>query len=285
MTTARLLPVIIEKKKSPMMKAPSLLLLLFFCWPRIASPQCIVAPAAPACNGTEPLLTNDETLPDGTTKWYYGATTTMNSLTMKGGTLIVCGDLTIDKFYIDSGTVYVRPGARFVIGSGIGAGLILRGNSSFYNYGTFEIQRNLSLESGWASASKPNRVINASVNSIFKMSNQYLVVNNPFSWFVNNGSAECWGIINDPQSVAGSVCLGNGSTTRMAILINKVANTYVVPTGVACVNVFQLSQFFGRLTNSTGLMACLGATHHSDSGCIPFGCQQLGCCAGLYQLR
>jgi hypothetical protein len=256
-----------------MMKAPSLLLLLFFCWPRIASPQCIVAPAAPACTGTEPLLTNDETLPDGTTKWYYGPAVTMNSLTLNGGTLVVCGDLTIDKFYIDSGTVYVRPGARFVIGSGIGSGLMLKGNSSFYNYGTFEIQRNLSLENGYATAAKPNRVINASLTSVFRMANQYLVINNAFSWFVNNGSAECWGIITDQQASPRSVCLGNHSSTQMAILINKVANTYVVPTGVACVRVFQLSQFFGRLTGNSGLLACLGASHHSDTGCIPFGCQ------------
>jgi hypothetical protein len=256
-----------------MMKAPSLLLLLFFCWPPIASPQCIIAPVAPACTGAEPLLTNDETLPDGTTKWYYGPAVTMNSLTLNGGTLVVCGDLTIDKFYIDSGTVYIRPGARFVIGSGIGAGLILKGNSSFYNYGTFEIQRNLSLDNGYATAAKPNRVINATSNSVFKMSNQYLVINNTFSRFVNNGSAECWGIITDPQSSPGSVCLGNGSITKMAILINKVADTYVVPAGVACVHVFQFSQFFNRLTSNTGLLACLGSGHHSDTGCIPFGCQ------------
>ena len=44
---------------------------------------------------------------------YYGATTTHNMLTLKGGTLIVCGNLTIDKFYMDSGKIYVRLGRRF----------------------------------------------------------------------------------------------------------------------------------------------------------------------------
>jgi hypothetical protein len=116
-------------------------------------------------------------------------------------------------------------------------------------------------------------IINATSSSVFKMSNQYLVINNPNSWFVNNGSAEFWGIITDNQSVAGSVCLGANSSTRMAMLINKIANAYTVPSGSACVNVYQWSQFYNPLTSSTNLMACVSSSHTSDSGCIPFGCQ------------
>jgi hypothetical protein len=197
----------------------------------------------------------------------------MSTLTVNGGTLVVCSDLTIDKFYMDSGVIFIRPGARFVIGSGIGAGIIFRGKSAIYNYGTCEVQRNLSLENGYATASKPNLVINATGSSVFKMSNQYFVINNPFSWFVNQGKAEFWGIITDPMSVPGSVCLGHNSTTRMAVLINKVANAYTAPEGNACVNVFQFSEFYGRLSNTPTLFACLGAGHSSNASCIPWGCQ------------
>ncbi len=255
-----------------MMKAHLLILLFFLLPPGFAFSQCLIAPSLPACNGSEPLVADNETLAAGTTKWYYGGTTVYNSLTMKGGTLVVCGDITVDKFYMDSGSIYVHPGARFVVGSGIGAGLIFRGACYVYNYGTFEIQRNLSLENN-ATAVSPNILINATAASVFKMSNQYLVINNAHSWYVNNGVSEFWGIITDAQSVAGSVCLGKGSTTKMAVLINKVANTYVVPTGNACLYVHQFSQFYGRLTNSTGLLACLSNGHTSDSGCIPWGCQ------------
>lgn len=252
------------------MKTPSLLVCLFFAHSIFA--QCITAPSPPGFTGTEPLAFDNETLNFGTTKYYYGSTATFNNYTVNGGTLVIAGDLTVDKFYMDSGMVYIRPGARLVIGSGLGSGLIFKGNCAIYNYGNCEIQRNLSLEGGWASAAKPNIVINATRTSIFKMSNQYFVVNNPHSRFVNNGFGEFWGIINDPQSVAGSVCLGSNSITKMAVLINKVANTYVVPSGNACVYVHQFSQFFGRLTNSTGLLACIGASHTSDAGCIPHGC-------------
>lgn len=251
---------------------PILLSILYFSFPFFLRAQCITAPPLPDCNGSESGVVDNESLNFGMSKWYYGPPTTFNSLTLNGGTLVVCGDLTVDKFYMDSGIIYVRPGARFVIGSGIGAGVILKGNSFIYNFGTLEIQRNLSLDNGYASASKPNLLINATRTSVFTMANQYLVINNPFSWFVNKGSAHCWGIITDAMSSPGSVCLGNGSTTRMSVLINKVANAYAAPHGNACVYVNQYSQFYGQLTAYPVLHVCLGSGHTSDTGCIPFGC-------------
>ena len=254
-----------------MWKPITLLPVLVFFLAALARGQCITAPPPPDCNETETLLTDNFTLDEGITRWYYGTTTTMNSLRMNGGTLIVCGDLTIDKFYMDSGTIFVRPGARFVIGGGIGEGLILRGHSYIYNYGRVEVQRNLSLDNGWATPEKPNIIFNSTM-ATFTMANQYLVINNANSWFVNNGASHFWGIITDPQSSPGSVCLGNGSTTRMSILINKVANTYSVPSGNACVYVNQWSQFYGALTSDSSLHACLGSGHSSDASCAPFGC-------------
>lgn len=248
-----------------MFKTFFLFLLLLFSVPKIFA-QCLAPVSAPACNGTEPLVIDNETMNTGTTKWYYGSTTMMNSLTLNGGILVVCGDLTIDKFYMDKGTIIIRPGARFVIGSGIGAGLVLKGDSYIYNYGTFEVQRNLSLDNG-ATAATPNILINATAASVFKMSNQYFVINNAFSWFINNGSAEFWGIITDSQASPASVCLGNASSTRMAVLINKIADTYRVPVGTACLNVYQFSQFNNKLTTDPGLLTCLGSGHNSFSGC------------------
>lgn len=246
-------------------------LILLLCQLKMAA-QCKPAVPSQPCNGTETLVVDNETINLGTTKWYYGATTTMNSLTMNGGKLIVCGDLTIDKFYMDSGQIIINPGARFVIGSGIGSGLDLKGKSEIYNYGTLECQRNLSLQGGWASPTKPNIIMNASNASVFRMPNQYFVINNPNSWFINAGTAQFWGLITDLQAAPSSVCLVIRSVTQMAVLINKVANSYTIPVGSACVYVFQFSQHFGPLTNVHNLFVCLSAGHTSDTGCIPFGC-------------
>ena len=248
-----------------MLKTGFLFLLVAFFFTKVFS-QCLIPLPPPACNGTEPGLSDNETLGSGITRWYYGSTTTMNSLTLDGGTLVVCTDLTIDKFYITTGTVIIRPGARFVIGSGIGSGLIFKGDCYIYNYGICEIQRNLSFDMG-ASPTTPNVVINATNSSLFRMPNQYFVINDPFSWFVNKGKAEFWGIITDPNASPGSVCLGDESSTRMAVLINKVAGTYTVPIGSACLNVYQLSQFSNSLTNDPGLFVCLGGSHTSVPGC------------------
>ncbi|HWC54631.1 MAG TPA: T9SS type A sorting domain-containing protein [Chitinophagaceae bacterium] len=254
-----------------MLSGKILIIALVISFPLFAGAQCITPPPVPDCTGTEPLATDGETINSTTTKWYYGGTVSYNSLSLNGGTLIVCGDLTVDKFYITTGTIFIRPGARLVIGSGVGAGLQFQGGCYLYNFGTCEIQRNLSLENS-ASAVNPNIVINALPSSVFKMSNQYLVINNNYSWFENNGSADFWGLITDAQSSPGSVCLGNGSTTKMAILINKVANTYKAPSGNACVNVLQYSEFYGQLTSDPTVFVCLAAGHSSNNSCIPFGC-------------
>jgi hypothetical protein len=237
----------------------------------IVFPQCLTSLPPPDCNGTEPLIADGETIAGGTTKWYYGATATINSLILDGGTMVVCGNLTVDKFYMTTGKIFVRQGGRFVIGSGIGAGLQFKGDCAVYNYGTFELQRNLTMENP-ASATTPNIVVNALNSSVFKMPNQYFVITNAFSKFVNNGRAEFWGIITDNQSTAGCVCLGDGSTTKMAVLINKVNNTYTAPSGNACVNVYQYSEFYGQLTSNPTVLVCAGSGHTSNSGCIPFGC-------------
>jgi hypothetical protein len=249
-----------------MLKSHLLFLLLFFHAAAPVLSQCLTAPSPPACSGTDPALTNNETLAPGTTKWYYAPASTMNSVTLNGGTLIVCSDLTINNFNMTGGTIFVRPGARLVLAAGSGAGLVLNGNSAIYNYGTIEVQRNLSLDAG-ATASMPNVFINASPTSVLRMPFTYFVINNSHSWFVNNGTAEFGGVITDQNAVASSMCLGNGSITRMNILINKIANSYKVNSGNACVSVNQTSFFHNRLTNDPNLYACLSSGHSSYSGC------------------
>lgn len=234
--------------------------------------QCLSSPPPVPCSGSDPLVVTDETINSGTTKWFYGSAATFNSLTLKGGKLIVCGDLTVDKFYMDSGQIIINWGARFEIGGGIGAGLQLKGNCSIHNYGILECRRNITLESLSSTPATPNIIANAGTSSRFYMGNQYFVITDPNSWFINKGRAQFWGIITDNLSSPNSVCLGPESVTTMSVLINKVTNTYRVPDGNACVYVHQYSQFYGTLTASGGLLACLGSSHSSDAGCIPWGC-------------
>jgi len=237
----------------------------------IAIAQCRIAPVI-ACSAG-PAAFDGEILPAGTTKWVNGGTMVFGDYTLRGGTLVVCNDLQIDRFTMDSGIVFVQPGSRLVIANGTGAGLVFRGNCAIYNYGILEIQRNLSLENGWASAATPNVIINAGFSSQLKMQNQYFVINNAYSWFVNNGKAFFHGIITDPQAVAGSVCLGTSSQTNMTVLYNKVRNAYMAPDGAACVRVSEFTQLWDTLTRYPQVNVCLGVGHRMDSSCRIFGCK------------
>lgn len=233
--------------------------------------QCLNAPAFPSFLGTEPLVTAGVNITSTETKYYYGAATSISNVKMSGGTLVVCGDLTLNDLVFDSGTVYIRPNVKLVINNP--AGLIVRGNTKIYNSGTFQCLGNFVMEGTWASASKPNIFINVSSSSYFKMPNQYFVINNPHSWVVNNGIGDFHGIITDPLSATGSICLGFNSQTIMRVLYNKAKHPYVAPNGPACVMVEQFSQFYDTLTAYPTVNVCLGSSHTSDASCIPWGCK------------
>lgn len=226
--------------------------------------QCKTAPPLEPCLGTEATVTDNEVLLSGTKKWYYGAPVTYNQLTMRGGTLIVCTELTINVLNMDSGTIVIRPGAKLIAGGG-GSGMIWRGNCALYNYGRFELTSNLSFEGPNATAAKPNILMNVTLSASSRSFN-YLVINNPFSYYINNGLAEFHGIINEPASVAGSVCLGRTSQLKQSILINKVKDTYIAPAGYACVSVYLWSYFNDTLTDDPDVLVCLSASHNSGTG-------------------
>jgi hypothetical protein len=252
------------------MKQTKLLFALLFAACQVHA-QCRTAPVLPACSGTETLTASSDIINVSQTRYFYGSTTTLSNVKLNGGLLIVCGSLTINDLVFDSGAIYVQPTGSLVVSNG--GGLVLRGNSAIYNRGDFQCLGNIVLDGTYASASKPNIIINAASNARWKMANQYFVINNPYSWFVNNGIADFHGIITDYNSAAGSVCLGLNSQTRMTVLYNKVKNTYVSPNGAACVSVSQYSQFYDTLTSYPSVNVCLGSMHSSDASCTPWGCR------------
>lgn len=255
----------------PLKKNPVLLLgiFLFFHF-QSAYTQCLNAPPLVVCTGTEPQAVNGEIITVSVSKWFYSPAAVFSNLTLRGGKLTVCSDLTLQNFTIDSGTIVVQPGARLRIEGG--NGLQLFGNCRIYNHGRLEITRNLSMENHYATAAKPNVIINAA-GAHLDMMNQYFVINNPFSFLVNRGKADFHGIITDPGSTAGCVCLGDLSQTFMTVLHNRTRFSYASPEGLACVNVSEFSQLWDTLTNYASISMCLGVRHRMDSACMPWGCR------------
>jgi len=237
------------------------LLPLFF---QPAFGQCKSALPPDPCLGTEPAPVNNEIMTVGVKKWYYGPAATINQLTLRGGTLVVCTDLTINNLVLDSGTIVINPGAKLTAGGG-GSGMIWQGGCAVYNYGRFEITTNLNMQGPYASATRPNILMNASSSSSSRSFN-YLVINDPNSSYVNYGTADFGGIITDNFSAPGSVCLGSGSILREQVLINKIKDTYAAPSGNACLSVSNFSQFLDTLTNYPTLLVCIGPSHTSQTG-------------------
>jgi hypothetical protein len=96
----------------------------------------------------------------------------------------------------------------------------------------------------------------------------WLVINNPYSWFVNEGKASMHGIVTDPLSAAGSVCLGNKSQVYMAVLINNAAKTYTAPSGPACVAISDHAYICEGVTADVTVNICMGPSGGTDSSCL-----------------
>src|SRR5271154_2858763 len=82
--------------------------------PNLLFGQCSPsAPAAAACSGT--LVTNGANINSGTYYWPTGAPGTVSGLNFGGGTLRVCGTLTISSMNFTSGTIIVESGGSLII--------------------------------------------------------------------------------------------------------------------------------------------------------------------------
>jgi hypothetical protein len=128
--------------------------------------------------------------------------------------------------------------------------------------------RNVALDNAHVSAAQPNIFINATAASVLDISFNWFVINNPWSWFVNYGKAGFHGIITDPLSSPGSVCLADKSQTYQTVLINNAVNAYATPSGFSCLSVNEHSYLCNRVTADPGLYACLSAAHITDSSCM-----------------
>jgi hypothetical protein len=240
------------------------LLLTFFH--ESSAQYCRFAPPLDSCDGSGPAVANNDILGVGVKKWFYGPVGTLSQITLRGGTLVVCGNLTLSNaLFMDSGTIVIRPGATLTAGGSGGTGMIWQGGCAVYNYGTFNITTNITMEGPYSSATRPNIVMNVTANAFIKSFN-YFVINSAHSSFVNNGKMETSGIITDAGSVAGSVCLGPGSQIKQSTMINKIKNAYTAPYGHGCVQVTFYAEFLDSMAANPGVLACVAAGTSTATG-------------------
>jgi hypothetical protein len=259
--------------------------------------QCLpVISDTAACTGSEPLLTNNETVGAGSTRWFYGATSTFTNITIQtGGKVIVCGELQINGLSMQGGTLVITRSGKLTVNTSDGSSMVFRGGCSVYNLGVFKVLSNLVLDGidPWNNPAQPNIIWNGNGAS-FEMPHTYFVLEKGNCFFVNNGTANFSGIINNTLSDSASVCLGNMSRMYVALLQNRRRNSYVAPAGPACVFIRNWGYSYEHLTEWPSVFLCRSATYCSG-GCdsIAQPTQRWGSaslfnlcssCAGMYLL-
>jgi hypothetical protein len=213
-----------------------------------AAAQCIVPPAALTCPiaGSIPV-TNGMTLTSGNT---YTASGTVNiaSLTISGGTLVVCGTMSVtSSFAFNSGNIYVAPGG--VLNVNHSTAVVFGANCNLYNYGSVTFQ--VSIVTG-----SNNQFFNCAIGSFFNIPFNQMVIQGPNTYFLNNGTFNSSFFIVQSNNAANVVCSGPGSVISTGIMINQLANAFNSPNGPSCVQITNQIINSQPMTNSPNVNIC-----------------------------
>jgi hypothetical protein len=228
---------------------------------------CGSIPAEGACGTGNGPATSGMTISAGQTFW-YSSTGTFTSLNLFGGTLRVCGDLTLNNIFFSGGYIMVEEGGSLTI-NGTNA-LTLSGNSFIINRGTLTLNRSLTMQNG------TNLCANASPYAVWNQDggNYTLTINSTNSRFINLGTANIRRISMNGAAPESAVCMGYNSTLVVTGITNSSSNTINAINGHACLNLLGAASLNSVLSNTPGLFVCRDAAS-SVSGPGGWGAAQV----------
>lgn len=247
---------------NPTLLNKSLLITTLFCLTFYSnlSAQCTATTlASGACSGGNGLLGNNQTINSGQTFW-YNTTGNRGNVTMNGGTLRVCGNLTLSSLSFNSNNinVIVEAGATLTINSGFN----MNGSTNITNYGNISVSGGINIQNG------NNFIVNSGINSSFSSSSS-ISVNDNTSRILNQGSFTVGTLTLQSQAQAGALCLAGGSSFQAATLNNNAANSVSASGGsgacqAACLHITSSISYQNVALSNSGnaLILCLatGAT-------------------------
>lgn len=211
-----------------------------------------------SCSGGNGAATNGQNINSGETYWFAGSGTFAN-ISLNGGTLRVCGDLTLNSISYNSGNIIIEASGVLAIE----ASMNLNGNTSITNFGSLSILGGVTMQNA-------SNVIVNKLGATLNMGNFELQLNSTTSRLVNEGTANM-GTLRI-QSNNGGVCLGDRAVLNVSNLINNGANSIEFPTGVSgsCISFSGNAQLNQPLTNNTNVFICR-STGSTTSGGSDFG--------------
>ena len=232
--------------------------LLLSLIPRYSFSQCSAAPiAAAACSAGNGAASNNLTIGAGAVYW-VNSSNTFSTLTLNGGTLRVCGNLTISTLNFSSGNLVIENGGLVIIQAFTSN--FLGGNVVFINRGTLEITSSFTLQNAG------NAIYNDLSTSILEISG-VLTINN--AQIVNRGVMTLAGLFY--QGPAGGFCVQDQSITSIYSLTNNTANSFVYSGSgsSACLNAngpAASTVLNDNLTTSSAIHVCQSFTSAPSGG-------------------
>ncbi|WNJ20868.1 T9SS type A sorting domain-containing protein [Pontibacter sp. G13] len=229
-----------------------LVLILITYLPISLSAQCLTPAAVGSCAGGNGRATNGQNIKSNETYWFDKTETFSSGLTMNGGTLRICGNLTLSSIKFKSGTIVVEEGGTLTI-NGNGT-LNLNGSSHISNRGTLHMNRSVNMQN------HNNTIVNAETGVFYMNKSTYrLKLLNETAFFTNLGTAYIHSLIIEGSAGEGAVCIGGGSTIEMQALTNNEPNGVEAPSGVGCMQFTGSAQLNEPLTSNTNLSICQGS--------------------------
>lgn len=224
--------------------------------------QCMVQPVAGACSGGNGQLTNNGNINSGQTYWYAG-NGSINAVNINGGTLRVCGQLTLGNMNFNSGNIFIEAGGSLTINGG--GSTNLNGNCVISNRGQLTINKTVVMQNA------NNAIINGAGATLnMNGSGNRLDINSSTSIFVNQGTANIHTLFVQGTASGTAVCLGYSSCTNLTNLTNNLTNSVNAPEGQAVIAIRGNVLLNNRLTNNEDVVICR-ASGGITSGGSDFG--------------
>lgn len=234
--------------------AYSLVFLLIIGYSGKTLAQCATAPTPPACNpsGSSALVNND-VVGAGQVKTVSGSSS-FSSLTVSGGTLIVCGALTLTSFTFNSGVIIVNPGGSVQIN--VSSATVFGAFCTLYNYGNFTITGSIVTGSN-------NLIFNCTPSSVLTIAFNQFVIQGPNTYVINRGVINTSYVIVQSQNSPNPICLAAPSAIVTNYVINQYANSFISPEGPSCFNITQGVINNQNMTASSNMNICYQASNVS----------------------
>ncbi|MBL0912599.1 MAG: T9SS type A sorting domain-containing protein [Bacteroidia bacterium] len=215
--------------------------------PSFSQAQCFSAPVAGVCSGGNGTLGNNANVNGGQT-YIYGGSGSVSNVNLNGGTIRVCGTLTIYSLNFNSGRILVESGGSLTLMNGFN----MNGNSIIVNRGLLDIRGSITMQNS------SNYVLNLGASAVLQMNNTgtRLELNSSSAYFSNEGVANIYELRIQSQAAAGSVCLGKSSCTQTQYINNNRAGAVTANSQKAAISVGQNIYLNQPLTSDTALVIC-----------------------------